>query len=105
MMKGGDVKAAVTIKNWQKHTLSAPKDIILEKMPDILLDEVLIFTGTVVKAPPEKFAVGWHCRTTPAIDYDPLGGIVETRNTIYHLQGPPGDMFGDLGDEVLNISY
>ena len=99
------MKAEVTIKNWQQHTLSIPKHLICEQMPDCRLDQILIFTGTVVSSPPEKFAVGWHCRTTPAIDYDPETGTVETRNSIYHLEGAPGDIFGDLGDGVLNIFY
>ena len=99
------MKPQVTIKNWQQHTINIAEHLIREQFPDCRLDQVLIFTGTVINDESGRYDVGWHCKTSPAINYDRENGIVETRGSIYVLEGPSGDKFPDLGAGVLKIFY
>ena len=95
-----------TIINWQLHHLSAPLDKVKEMIPDFKMDEVVMFTGTVVHDPAGRFEDGWHMRSSIIVDFDKETGIVETENTIYKLEGEEGgDTFPDLGDGVMGIFY
>lgn len=82
-----------TVKNWQLHTLSGHYEGTLGK----------ILTGTLVNDPTGRFQPGFHIRTSLVVSV--TGNRVETMNTVYHLHGPSGDVFGDMGDAVLGIYY
>ena len=62
-----------------------------------------ILTGYVASDPLGRWEIGWHMRSSLIVTYDEDTGIVETENTIYHLEGEGTG--GDMGDVVLAIYY
>ena len=88
------------IIGWQIHTLSSGYQ---KKYADTLGK---ILTGTVVDDPAGRWRPGMHMRSSLIVSITDT--VVETMNTIYHLEGNEGDSRipeGDLGDAVLNIFY
>lgn len=91
------------IKNWQLHHLSTPQGLIDEIYPD---STPVVFTGTVVKDPTGRRSPNDHTRSSLIVSIDEDKGIIETINSTYKIIGKEGgDIFGDLGDKVLNIFY
>jgi hypothetical protein len=97
-----------TITRWQMHTLSTPIDKAQEIQPELKTDKVYVMSGTVAEDPTGRWPIGYHMRSSMVVDVDKKRGIVETLNTIYHIEGKQGDpTFGnkDIGDMILNIFY
>ena len=96
------MKPVKTIRDWQVHNL----DLDDRQLEGIEPYKPLIVTGTVVDDPTEKFKVGWHMRSTLVKKLDREKGFLETKNTIYKLEGTEGkDVVPDLGNGVLNLFY
>jgi len=94
-----------TIKNWQVHNLTFTKKQIEKAYPGMNLKPQVI-TGTVVHDPVGRWQPGYHMRTSLIVKIDRKKKIVETKNTIYKLEGKEGtDMFKDSGNAVLNLFY
>jgi hypothetical protein len=98
-------KANKTIKNWQIHTLSFTQEDINKVYPGENL-QPLIVTGTVVEDKSGKFKPGYHMRSSLIKKIDREKKEIETKNTVYKLEGKEGtDIFPNLEDAVLNIFY
>ena len=98
-------KATATIKNWQLHTLSVKQEMIDKVYPGEGLTP-LIVSGTVVSDDLGRFLPGHHMRSSLIKKHDRAKGIIETRNTIYKLEGKEnGDVLPNLGDNILNVFY
>jgi len=97
------------VKNWQLHILyddevSAKK--AKDVHPNMGVDKLMVFTGTVVDDPTGRWLPGYHMRSTLVLNHDTETGIVETLNTMYKLEGPgDNDVIPDMGKEVMNIFY
>lgn len=102
-------KIGGTIQNWQLHhlTLSKKDQKLLKKSyPNILLDPgPMVFTGAVVHDPLGKWAKGFHMRSSLIVSIDRKNNIIETVNTIYNVTNEGGDIFSDIGNDVLKIFY
>lgn len=83
-------KQGATIENWQFHYLYPTMEQAQKRGMDIQIDEVLMFTGTVVVDPSGKFQPDHHMRSSIICKYDPETGICETQNTVYVLLGEEG---------------
>jgi hypothetical protein len=99
-----------TIRNWQLHHITLSQGMsdedFLTIFPGALLKPgPMIFTGTVVEDPSGRFSPGWHMRSSYIVNIDRERGIIETVNTIYKVKDEGGDVFGDLGNDVLSIRY
>lgn len=98
-----------TIKNWQMHIVSdraTHLTIAKDLNPDLEMDKLMVFTGTVVEDPTERWQPGYHMRSTLVLKYNKKTGIVETQNSIYKLEGEEGDdVVGDMGAKVMSIFY
>ena len=93
------------IKNWQLHHETIPQDLIDEVYPGVGATPV-VFTGTVVEDPTGRRSPNDHTRSSLIVSIDEDKGIIETINSTYKIIGKEGgDIFGDLGDKVLNIFY
>lgn len=104
-MKNKKKKFGGTIKDWQIHTLSIKPEDINKLYPGEEL-QPLIMTGTVVEDKLGRWKPGYHMRSSLIKKIDKQKGEIETRNTIYKLEGKEGtDVFPDMGDAVLNIFY
>jgi hypothetical protein len=98
-------KATKIIKNWQIHTLSFTQEDINKVYPGENL-QPLIVTGTVVEDKSGKFKPGYHMRSSLIKEIDREKKEIETKNTVYKLEGEEGaDIFPNLEDAVLNIFY
>jgi hypothetical protein len=101
-----------TIKNWQIHKMSSfpgnmSKEKYLEFYPDTLLAPYpLMFTGTIVEEPTGRI-VGNHMRSSVIVRIDRESGEIETLNSVYKMEltSEFGDIFDDLGNDVLNVFY
>lgn len=94
-----------TITNWQIHTLSMKQEDIDNMYPGEGL-QPLVMTGTVVEDKLGRWRPGYHMRSSFIKKIDRQKGEIETRNTIYKVEGKENaDIFPDLGDAVLNIFY
>jgi len=96
-----------TIKNWQLHHLVLNEEQqkkLKEFQPDIKI-EPMVFTGTVVEDKAGRWLPGFHMRSTLIISIDREKGIIETVNTIYHVQDEGNDVFPDSGNAILSIFY
>lgn len=104
-MKNKNKKFGGTIKDWQIHTLSLKQEDIDKLYPNEGL-QPLIMTGTVVEDKLGRWAPGHHMRSSLIKKIDRQKGEIETRNTIYKLEGKEGtDIFPDIGNAVLSIFY
>ena len=67
----------------------------------------LMFTAIVVKDPTGRWPEGFHMRSSCVVSFDKFTGVIETLNTMYKLEGQPGDPYfpDDLGNGVLGIHY
>lgn len=93
------------IKDWQVHTLSFSEDDLNKVYPGEQL-KPLVITGTVVKDELGRWLPGDHMRTSLVKVLDREKGKVETRNTIYRLEGKENaDVVPDLGNGVLGLFY
>lgn len=94
-----------TITNWQIHTLSITQEDIDKMYPNEGL-QPLIMTGTVVEDKLGRWKSGYHMRSSLIKKIDRQKGEIETKNTIYKVEGKENaDIFPDIGDAVLNIFY
>ena len=104
-------KKGGTIKNWQTHTLSDKPEAVAmakEQLPELTEDKIMVFTGIVVDDPLNRWVPGDHMRSSPIMTLDRENGIVETKNTVYKLEGEEGgDPFfdGDMGIAIMSIFY
>lgn len=97
------------IKNWQLHNLTYDKNQIIlfrEMYPEVKI-EPMIMTGTLVDDPTGRWKKGHHMRSSAIVDIDREKGIIETLNTIYHMdmKTENKDMIPDLGNGVLGLFY
>ena len=94
-----------TIKDWQIHNLSLKPEDIEKLYPNEGL-QPQILTGTVVEDKLGRWKPGYHMRSSLIKKLDRKKGELETRNTIYKLEGKENtDIFPDMGDAVLNRFY
>jgi len=99
------------INNWQLHhldKLTEEEKNILEKYfgQKILLDPgPMVFTGTVVKDPTNKWKAGFHMRSSYIVSIDRKNGFIQTLNTLYKVEQEGGDVIPDLGNKVLDVFY
>lgn len=99
-----------TIKNWQLHHLTVPEDVkelFIEKNPGIDVSNPMMVTGTVVDEPTGRWRPGDHFRSTYIMNIDRVHSIIETQNTIYHVDPDTEnmDVMPDLKNNVLRIFY
>ena len=99
------MKKHCTIKDWRLHQLSPSIETIQRFRPDVLLDHAFVLTGTIIEDDLNRWPPGDHMRSSLLLSYDEERGIVETENSIYHLQGQEGGSLPDLGDAVLTLFY
>ena len=92
------------ITDWTLNTLSFTKEQLAGKGIDVKTDKVYILSGTVKSDPTGRFEPGFHFHSSVVIEVDKEKGIVETKNTIYHLHGETGGI-GDMGDLILKVFY
>ncbi|MCF7835963.1 MAG: hypothetical protein K9M15_02480 [Candidatus Marinimicrobia bacterium] len=92
------------IKNWQLHHLSFSEELI-EKVYPGKNAKPMVFTGTVVDDPTKRWKPGNHMRSSLIVSVDRENGIIETLNTTYKVQDEGNDIFPDIGDKVLDITY
>jgi len=99
MKKDGGV-----IKNWQLHHLTFSKELIEKAYPGKNAKPI-VFTGTVLDDPTERWKPGDHMRSSLIVLVDRKKGIIETINTIYKVKNEGNDIFPDIGNKVLEIFY
>ena len=99
MKKNGGI-----IRNWQIHNLSFSKKQ-LEKAYPGKNAKPMIFSGTVVQDPTGRWKKGYHMRSSLIVLINRKEGIIETLNTIYKVRDEGNDIFPDLGDNAMEISY
>lgn len=97
------------IEKWQLHHITVPKESEEEfkkYFPDIIMPPI-IFTGTVIDEPTGRWRPGDHMRSTYIVSIDRETGVVETLNTMYHMDMDTEgqDVIPDLGNEALRIFY
>ena len=92
------------IKNWQLHHLTFLQENI-EKVYPGENAKPIVFTGTVVSDPTGRWSPGHHMRSSLIVLIDRKKGIIETINTTYRVQDEGNDIFSDIGDDVLKVSY
>ena len=102
-MSDKPLRAVVT--GWQFHTLSVSVEKAKELGVEVNTDTVTKMTATVVKDELGKWVPGDHMTSSIVVNFDEEKMIVETMNSIYHLEGEAGDCMPDLGDGVLTIFY
>jgi hypothetical protein len=97
------------IRNWQLHHLTVPtksKKLLQKRYPNALLDPgPMIFTGTVVNDSAGRWAKGFHMRSSLITSINRKKGIIKTQNTVYNVVDEGGDVFPDIGNDVLKIFY
>ena len=97
------------IRNWQLHHLTLKKNDLKEFKkiyPEVLFKPgPVIFTGTVKSDPTKRFQKGFHMRSSYIVLINRKKGIIETVNTIYKVIKEGGDIYPDLGNDILNVSY
>lgn len=95
-----------TITRWTIHNMNfSPEDMEKAFPGENALPQM--FTGIVVNDPTGRWVPGFHMRSSCIVKFDRFNGIIETLNTIYRLEGGPGDPYfpEDLGNRVLDIRY
>ena len=95
-----------TLTNWQVHTLNFTPEEMEKAYPGADALPMMI-TAIVKDDPTGRWTPGYHMRTSCVVKLYLQTGLLETVNTIYRLEGEPGDPFfpDDLGNGVLNIFY
>jgi hypothetical protein len=98
-----------TIKNWQLHKLNFSKAHIDLVYPGENLLPQLI-SGTVVNDPTGRWQPGYHMQSSLVRKLDREKGCVETRNTVYKLQGTEGidevaEQAKAFGKDITDILY
>lgn len=92
------------IENWTLNTLSFKPEQVRERGFDIKTDKVYILSGYIKEDPTGRFLPGWHFKSSVVLDVDFENGIVETANTIYHVEGKC-NWGADLGNLILKVFY
>lgn len=93
------------LTGWQFHTLSVTPEKARELGVDVKTEKVMKMSATVVEDRLGRWEPGDHMTSSIIINFDEENMIVETRNTIYHLEGEAGDSLPDLGDGIMAIFY
>jgi len=94
------------IKNWQLHTLSTDIKAVRKLQPDVKEDKAMMFTGTIVEDPSDRWKPGYHMRSSLILHFNRETGECETLNSLYRLEGEGGnDVVPDLGPGVLSLFY
>ncbi len=97
--------------NWQIHHLKLDSRALkkLKKIrPRALLDPgPMMVTGTLVDEPTGRWKPGAHFRSSLVVEIDRKKGILETENTIYHIDPKTEnkDVIPDMGNGVLKMFY
>ena len=94
-----------TLTGWQFHTLSISVEKAKEHGVEVNTDTVTKMSATVVKDELGKWKHGHHMTSSIVVNFNEEKMIVETMNSIYHLEGEAGDCIPDLGDGILAIFY
>ena len=77
-----------------------------KRYPNVLLSPgPVVFTGTVVKDLKGRWEKGFHMRSSLITSINRKKGIIETQNTTYNVINEGGDVFSDIGNDVLKIFY
>ena len=92
------------ITDWTLNTLSFTKEQVADQGIKVKTDKVYILSGFVKSDPTGRFETGFNYRYYVVIELDKEKGIVETKNTIYHLHGEAGGI-GDMGDLIMKVFY
>ncbi len=98
-----DKKYGGVVTNWQIHDLKFVTDAIENVYPGTGAQS-MVFTGTIVKDSP-KWPDGYHMRSSLIVDINEDRTVIETLNTIYHMENEGNDILPELGNAVLNITY
>lgn len=95
------------LTGWQLHTLTKDFKAVEKIRPDLEFktDAVYKMTATVVEDRLGRWEKGWHMTSSVVLEIDLENMIVETENTIYHLEGEAGDVMPDMGPAVMGIFY
>ena len=98
------------LTGWQFHTIFGDVEKANELMAEqgrelIETDKVYKLSATVVEDNLGRWKPGDHMHSSIIIKYDEAIGEVETENTIYLLEGEPGDILPDLGPGINGIYY
>ena len=103
-----DKKDGGVLTGWQLHNVSDDVERVNQRYDiHIKTDKVYILTGTVKEDPTGRWLPGYHMRSSVVIDIDRETGIVETKNTIYKVEGEEGEhvLPGNMGPAVLGLFY
>ena len=98
------MKYTKKVRNWQIHHLSFTYKQIETVYPGLEL-KPMVFTGTIVEDKTNKLNVGDHTRSSLIRKIDRKNGYIITKNTVYKVEKEGGDIFEDMGNEVLKIFY
>jgi len=95
------------LTGWQLHTLTDDMEAAKRIRPDldIKTDKVYKLTATVVADYLGRWNPGDHMTSSIVVEFDEETMMVETENTLYHLEGEPGDVLPDLGPNINKIFY
>lgn len=101
------------ITNWQLHRFKSISWEAIRNVNTLLkvsegLESILpcTITGTTRRDPTGRFKTGNHCRLSPLTYLDEKTGYIETRNSIYELEGPgESDSLPDMGVLAMYIYY
>ena len=96
-----------TIKNWRIHKLTASQKMVDKAFPNEKL-KPMVMSGEVVYDPVGRWLPGHTIRSSLIVSIDKKRGIVETRNTMYKLQGEgdnKGSVFPEMGNAILNVFW
>ncbi len=96
-----------TLTGWQFHTLTKDFKAVKKIRPDLEFktDAVYKMSATVVEDPLGRWDEGWHMTSSIVLEIDLENMLVETANTIYHLEGEAGDVIPDLGPGIMSVFY
>lgn len=95
------------LTGWQFHTMTDDMEAARRIRPDLdfTTDKIYKMSATVVKDNLGRWNPGDHMRSSLVVSIDMENMIVETENTLYHLEGEPGDVLPDIGAAINNIYY
>ena len=95
------------IVDWTLNVLSYTPEELANIGVEVRTDKVYILSGYVKEDPTGRFQPGWHFRSSPVVEIDAENGIVETRNTIYRIEGEANseNALPDMGNMIMKVFY
>ncbi len=95
------------ISNWRIHELTYSQEKIDKSFPNEKLTP-MVLSGMVVKDPVGRWNPGDTMRSSLIVNINKEKNTVETRNTLYKLQGEGNNeetAFPEMGDAILSVFW